>query len=494
MIKVNGNYSQSYTGINAQRTRRQAPSFQGSYTEQIANGLHHAKTIKFMKSLEWLKGEIGGILITALGTGLVAPIFIGFNPFVKPPKDATPEQKEENKNTKLYTAMRQPISAVLAIIFQASVQKYIDKGLDFVVNNPEISKFARANIDQQEINTKTYIQSKVKQEMAQNGKTKPSWFSSLFNKDAKEKREAYQTEFNSRVKEIQTEQLNKVARKFQESGKISIGERQLDFKSTAELVNKQIDSYISDAKSLRKTPEAIGRYLDRAEVLTANEDHLREIFDGITKDTPKEQVTSKVQDLLSKEKNDDVKKLLQEILDRPEDLRGSRINRTLARIDSIKNMCNGKFSRGKYRSAMLDRNKVLADRIVELTAAKIKDPKVADQNIIQTTIDKVVAQCHFKNENGIIQSVLHDTDTFDHNLKGLKNKVYDDITKGYKKLVEHNYKSWNQFTKIGVGVFITLPITCTALNWVYPRFMDIFFPKLSGKKEAQDAKKIGGNK
>ena len=48
-----------------------------------------------MKSLEWLKGEIGGILITAFGTGLVAPIFIGFNPFVKAPKNATPEEKKE---------------------------------------------------------------------------------------------------------------------------------------------------------------------------------------------------------------------------------------------------------------------------------------------------------------------------------------------------------------------------------------------------------------
>ncbi|MBQ3819601.1 hypothetical protein II810_04055, partial [bacterium] len=62
----------------------------------------------------------------------------------------------------------------------------------------------------------------------------------------------------------------------------------------------------------------------------------------------------------------------------------------------------------------------------------------------------------------------------------------------------NHYKSWNQFTKIGVGVLITLPITCTALNWVYPRFMELFFPKLAGVKKAQSPQqqeqKVGGGK
>ena len=490
IVRSINSYSQNRTGIKPS-AKKASPNFTGSYTEKITNGLHHAKAIKRMKSLEWLKGEIGGILITALGTGLVAPIFIGFNPFVKAPKNATPEQKEENKNTKLYTAMRQPISAVLAILFQASVQKYIDKGLDFVFNNPEISKHTRLNLDQQEINTKTYIQANIKKEMAAEGKKKPSWISALFSSDAKKKRQAYTEDFDARVKARQEAQVKEVARKFQADGKIHIGERVLDSKTTAELVNKQIDEYIKDAKALQKSPEAIAKHLDRAQILMDNETHLQQIFSGIQK----EQVTSKVQELLNKETNADVKMLLQEILDRPEDLRYSRVQRTLARINSIKEMCNGTFSRASYRQALLDRNKVLADRIVELTAAKISDPKTADTNAIKAAIEKVAKQCNFDDTDGIIKSVLRDTDTFDHNLVNITKKIYHDISKGYKKLVENNYKSWNQFTKIGVGVLITLPITCTALNWVYPRFMDIFFPKLSGKKtDNQPNNKIGGNK
>ena len=463
------NYQQNQTAQAAQ------PQFKGglSYSERIAESLPHAKTIKAMKSLEWLKGEIGGILITAFGTGLVAPIFIGFNPFVKAPKNATPEQKKENENTKLYTAMRQPISAALAIVFQASVQKYIDKGLDKVFNNPKISKYARTNLDQQELNTKTYIQSKVKKAMKKDGETKPSLI-------------------NAKVENIQNEQIDNIARKFQETGKINIGERYLGWQSTSKLVNDQIDSYIQDARALQKTPEKIAKYINRAELLTKNEAGIRNVFGQISE----QNVTSDVQKLLAKESNPDIKTLLQEILNKPEDLRYSRVQRTLQRIDCIKTMCGGNFTRDKYKNALVERNGILADRIVELTGAKL-DTKTADQKAVKEAIEKIAQQCSFKDVEGSIQrSVLCDTDTFGKDLSKITKKVYKDITKGYKKLVENNYKSWNQFTKIGVGVFITLPITCTALNWVYPRFMDIFFPSLSGadEKKPEQAQKIGGNK
>ena len=490
------NYTANWRANYQQNQKAQAaqPQFKGglSYSERIAESLPHAKTIKAMKSLEWLKGEIGGILITALGTGLVAPIFIGFNPFVKAPKNATPEQKKENENTKLYTAMRQPISAALAIVFQASVQKYIDKGLDKVFNNPNISKYARTNLDQQELNTKTYIQSKVKKAMKKDGETKPSLIKSLFSKEAKAQRKAYVENFNAKVANIQNEQIDNIARKFQETGKINIGERYLGWQSTSKLVNDQIDSYIQDARALQKTPEKIAKYINRAELLTKNEAGIRNVFGQISE----QNVTGDVQKLLAKESNPDIKTLLQEILNKPEDLRYSRVQRTLQRIDCIKTMCGGEFTRDKYKNALVERNGILADRIVELTGAKL-DTKTADQKAVKEAIEKIAQQCSFKDVEGSIQrSVLCDTDTFGKDLSKITKKVYKDITKGYKKLVENNYKSWNQFTKIGVGVFITLPITCTALNWVYPRFMDIFFPSLSGadEKKPEQAQKIGGNK
>ena len=82
-----------------------------------------------------------------------------------------------------------------------------------------------------------------------------------------------------------------------------------------------------------------------------------------------------------------------------------------------------------------------------------------------------------------MKSILHDTDTFDFNKESLSKKIHKDITKQYKNLLKNKYKGVNKLIKIAVGVCITLPITCNALNWVYPRFMRIAFPGLAGVKD-----------
>ncbi len=44
-----------------------------------------------------------------------------------------------------------------------------------------------------------------------------------------------------------------------------------------------------------------------------------------------------------------------------------------------------------------------------------------------------------------------------------------------------------------VGVFVSLailPFTCKLLNWIYPRFMDVFFPNLSSKKHDNESSKL----
>ncbi len=481
-------------------SRCQQPSFTGgaSYTKEITDGLYHAKTIRRMESLKWLKGEIGGILITALGTGMVAPIFIGFNPFVKPPKNATPEQKEETQNTKLYTAMRQPISAVLAILFQASVQKYIDKGLDKVFNDPEIAKYARVNLDQSRLNTESRIKDTIDKEMKQEGKKKPSAIRALFSKKAEQERNAYKDDFNARVKARKESQLDKIASEFEITGKITPGKNSMPDSKIAELVNNQIDEYIRGARKLQKSAEGmIPRYLDRADIIIKNKETLNRILNPIIN---KGSVTVEELDTLIAQNKDNsgVKLLLEEIKNKPEDLRMHRIKRTIDRIGLIENLCDGNYERDIYRQKLIERNNVLEDIISQLSEQKIKDPKAADANSIKDAIDKIAKICNFEKRPDAEKEILRNTDMFGNKFETIKSKIFKDVTTRYKKLVERNYTSWNQFTKIGVGVLITLPITCTALNWVYPRFMEIFFPKLAGVKKAQQAQKeqaqVGGDK
>jgi len=513
VVNQNTQVRHNLCNFNTQKAKS-VPHFTGmSQVERdMMNMLHHKKTIEIMKSFEWLKGEIGGILLTALGTGAVAPIFIGFNPFVHAPKNATPKEKEDVKNTKQYTAMRQPVSAALAILFQAGVQKYIDMGLDAIFNNSKHSKKARLNLDQQVVNTDSYIKGNVRKAMKEDGFSKPSLIKSWFNKEAAEQREVYAEEFDNRVDKIKAEQIQKVADGLEKDNVIHIGERNLEHKTTAKLINKQIDSYIQDARALKKREEdQITFYKGRAQTLIENEDYLRKIFKDIpveevrkTMDETKlkelyKQVGDSVQLLHDKETNPKIKTILAEILSKPEDLRANRIERTLQRIDSIKRICEpyGGFSSKNYERALLDRNDVLSERIIELTEAQIKEPKIADEKTIEKAIKKIKKACTFKKGDPILEPLLENTDTFDSKAEKISAKIYKDIAKAYKKLVDHNYKSWNQISKIGVGVFITLPITCTALNWVYPRFMELFFPKLAGVKKDKAPEQVelqGGDK
>ena len=65
---------------------------------------------KIMNKLAKNMGEVQNIIFNSLGTGLVAPIFIKWNPLSKTDED-----------TRTYSAWRQPISAVLAVVTQAGI-------------------------------------------------------------------------------------------------------------------------------------------------------------------------------------------------------------------------------------------------------------------------------------------------------------------------------------------------------------------------------------
>jgi len=489
-MKIN-NVQQNY--LQYQRTKKPAntaPKFTGAekLSKSITELLPGKKALAIMKRMEWLKGEIGGILITAVGTGAVAPIFIGTNPFVKAPKGASEEEKREVKNTKWYTAMRQPISAALAILFQVSALKPIDKFLDKKFNIAENSQYIKnLHMDQSLINGKSYRKTIVKQVYKDKGIKKPSLFRILTDGYSKtmEARRAYNERFDAKVDEISDNQVKAVAEDFYKTGEIRVGNRKMDNPTLAELVNKNIDDYIDDAQKLKINNDGLAYYSDRARTLIENEDHLRKIF----KDVPKTdaEIETFVNELISKEEIAEVKELLKEILDRPAEIRGSRIDRTLKRIDKIKALCGGTYTFDKYLEAMSRRNAELDKVITRLSLNKIKDTSQATKDTIVQTIDNIAEICNFKNKK-LLGSIVQNTSSFALEKEKLIPKIYKDVTKSYKKLLEKTYKAFNQSSKIAIGVFITLPITCTALNWVYPRFMEIFCPKLAG------VKKDGGDK
>lgn len=487
----NSNYAMPRTQKRVQQQRIAQPQFTGNVgklatdadvTKYIMELLPGKKGIAVMEKFKVLKGELGGILITAFGTGLVAPIFIGLNPFVKAKPDATEEEKQEVRNTKAYTAMRQPISAVLAALFQAGALNPIDKYLEKITNESDHAKKFFEILDQSALQKKSYLERIVAKELKA-GETKyPD-------------KKAFKKAVAEEVEKRQTNQANALMDHLAKTGQIRIGkERVLDNQTTAGILNHTIDSYIDSAENLKIGDKGIKFYEKRAGVLLRNEAELNEIFSAekLPSDTKElEQYLKTTRETSSKE----VQELIEEILSHHPNVRESRCQRTLERIEKIKQACGGEYSAEKYTQSMHQRNSEITQLIESLKESKIPEGELGSvtEATIKERLTEVAKKCHYDSENRQLHKILDGSGTFQTNLEKLQLKIRKDIIDGYKAVVENKFKGFSQISKVAIGVFITLPITCTVLNWVYPRFMDLVFPNLAGKKEQTEEQK-GGNK
>lgn len=484
--KINQNYANwGYKNIAVRQNVRQGqPQFTGTpalIKTRVEDLLPNKAFIKFMEKFKVLKGELGGILITAAGTGLVAPIFIAYNPFVKAKKDATPEEKQEIENTKKYTAMRQPISAVLAALFQAGALGPIDKFLEKMSNDPEFSKNFWLTLDQSALQKKTYLERQIKKEMKNEATTYGS-------------RKEFKAELDRRVKAKEAEQISDLAKVLEKHGEIRIGDRAVDKKTIADVINKQIDAYIDDANKMRISKGGYEFYVNRATALVKHQHIFKDMLNPENLPKGDKALENYLLNAKNNASDKEVKDIIQEILEHPANVRESRCKRTLERINTILKTCENDYTPGKYYESLLERDNQLKAKIESLEASKIKNFEMLNPEKVNQILEEITQKCHYDIHDLKLHKLLDGSGTFQTNFKDLKTKIYEDIIKGYKGLVENKFKGFTQMSKVAIGVCITLPITCTMLNWVYPRFMDLVFPDLAGTKKNKGVEKNGGEK
>ncbi len=564
------------------------------------------KKLDYFEKMNFLKGEAGTVIVTAIGTGCVAPIMIAFNPFAKAKPNATEKEKEENENMKKYTALRQPISALLSIAIQLSVLKPIDKMLESYVNKPSRSRWMFKNIDMATLPQDSYIgkhllteedkvnyvikellededtEKYIKANTAGKSEAEIDKFKNDFNakSEAERNKEVAKWKINSEnlEKEWKKDKYKKVAKwkssnvYQKEVARLMLADKEnrlmvnpgsvkpedtteylktltadkpdaektkienefnaksnelqqkeiIDWKiktgkvkdlifADKEVMNGVADDLLDEyleivngdseegVKGLKYNERGRSFYKERAKILTDNEKHLRAIFDEaiidekVNADKSGAKLIEYLEELKSKETNNDIKTLIQEIIDREDvNIMQSRCRRTLDRIQYVKDCCGGTYNMEKY-SEFIDGHERILDnlerKLQELKSDKNKDiPTVINkmEEIFKEVIDQAASTKDKKGYDSILM-------TLNIGDKGkLKEKIAKDIVKKYKKFVEDSYKGMNTWTKMLVGIFITIPLTCTALNWVYPRIMDKLFPELAGKKKAKDAKKAQG--
>ena len=224
-------------------------------------------------------------------------------------------------------------------------------------------------------------------------------------------------------------------------------------------------------------------------------DALRKISDGSKEVDPKA-LRQYLTEQRKSASSEAVDRIIRKILRNCDSVIESNCTETLNRIDKIHNIMGGKdkpFSMDKYHKYLSEQNEILRSKVKELEALKFTDVTKVTAKDIQETISKLVDACKFEGktpeEHEKLKLIYKDNGAFLSNRNKLVNKVYNDVVSCYKELVGHRFGLFKQLSKVCVGVFVTLPITCTALNWIYPRFMELFFPNLAGiKKDEAHAK------
>lgn len=472
------------------------------------------KAFKTIDSVsDFIEGEMGGIVVTAVGTGLVAPFPIAFNPFTKAAPNATKEEKEEVRKTKAYSAWRQPISAVLALFIQAGVQKPIDKLLQNLTNDAENAKAFRGWVlNQTSLNDGKYLERQVEKDILKymseaNLKLEDG---NIVNAKGEilgaiaDKKAAVKVVKNA----VAEQQLKNIADSLAKDGKIMMGGFEIKNSAVAGVVNDTINKYVKRLARLKK--DKLDYYVDKAKILDANEKEFVELLgEDALKDLPRfkkvvdaqeiEKIDYKalkqyLEEALDRASNDDVKNEIKRILAKPDAVRETSCNSTIWRIGEIRRVCGGTFNADTYSTYMKDQNKALQDRINALNDLKFKNLKTVTPEQIKERIAKFADQFLYKDSDDALKKIFNRSSLFSTDPDELAKKVFRDAAETYKEFAGNKFKLFKQMTKILVGVSITLPITCTALNWVYPRFMNIFLPGLAGVKKEADAKKEGGVK
>lgn len=442
---------------------------------------YESSLIKFKEC----QGETFNNLVTAAGTAFVAPIFIIHNPLAK-----------EDKETKQYTAARQPISAIITLAAQVPIMGLYDSAIDYAATKYHFDK-----CDLSAAPPKSYVKHGLKQkyrdylyecaikgEKPINKKKKMQEFyldmkDNAFYNELKRLREGAR---NGNVPDY-------LAGSMTQDGYVKL-ENMISPNDVNEAKKQLIEKYFSEkhginiAKDLgldEKTKIDSLESLDKTKIKNALKDkgikvtkemkkELKAIFKaeadglarqnvveflntsakvktyaaGLYREAKEELAEYQRQLLIKKTPNDEIQKLMQ------------------AKNDEL-------FKKLHEHALKLKNNAPISvpQGSMELNAKEAETLfKKIDLKLTKgTAADKLIR--HLKTSEGT---------TFEELLKSVQIKKWltARINISQKTLSEFKQKSG-----LVVGLAI-LPFTCGLLNWAYPRIMEEWFPHLTHAKKA----------
>ncbi len=386
------------------------------YGKEIAK---HSKP--FANLLSKLKdGEVMNILTTAFGTAVVAPIFIAFNPISK-----------KDKETKMYSALRQPISAVIAVAAQLGVVKTFNNYLDKAASTGVVEKMNLADQPQA-----SYLKKLILMENP-----------NISKKDL--------------AAEIKRRQGEAMAEAIKRNTDVLAG------KSTDEILTTEL---LSVKDVTKKKEELIKAFKEKIKAGTATMS-LKEYKKTLTPD------------FVMAEKLKDIKAGIESVATKSAEKISFEIGKKATQdafsvklLEAITGTKSGEKLAEIFKKVSKARN-VLSNNKTFMQEIERMAKESGDTELIKI-VEKMVKEA---NEVGGEAAKKAFSEVLENSKKS------ETIAQYTKQTIAKAGDMLGSMKKYGgiVLSLLTLPLTCGILNWSYPRIVEKFFPNLAKAKSSK---------
>lgn len=504
-MKVQGNYNQ----YSAARAKQQAF---GNYVNARRIGRSVGSMmdgkIKLLYSLGKNNGENLNNTVTAVGTAAVAPIFIRYNPL-----------SDEDPKVKSYSALRQPLSAVLALGVQLPVMTAYNKLLDMWATSGKIRRFD-LSAKPPESTLKNLANAKYNQEMRTlkaQGLTEAQMDERFFK--GRTKAEVIEDFVNQSRDDIFYAKRDRIREQAAKGEAITVAPLK---NANGKIVDYFHPTKLSELDKIQFVkPDELDKarksvYADVLKAFDVDPDN-KKLFDiKIDWEDPnpmekynkmkkgeipvpedlKEYKKSKVYSAVKKagHKKSEFLKNLEETarataIQKSEQAIAEEVKLKLETSRAF-NELNKDYTEAKTRiyndrSIPLNKKEVeLAKEETKLVNAKIKEFEQRAENadnVVKKTLNNAISKLKDKK----VSDIKYHGDTYKDVEISVRAKKW---LKAEINRREGVFKNFKKLSGLVFGLAI-LPFTCGLLNWAYPRFMEKFFPELcEAKKQAKAAK------
>ena len=445
-----------------------APSFKAfAYTPRAYKEGRDAVQAIFKNSKGWqstllklyqARGEHLNNLITAFGTACVAPFFIRYNPVSR-----------EDKDSKAYSAWRQPISAVITLAGQLTVINAYNKMLnrhaatagvvdiDLSAKPPESVLKKQAKLDY-----KKYCIDCL--EKGVEHKPRKEWISNriielqdeAFYAKLREMRSNPNIEV-SYEKIIRPKELSKEKDKILKTVLIDNGINQQDAESF-----KDYADFVKRGKNLCKTKNLNFDIICDSVSFKAHDNVIQRIIDSVESETKVKHAVSEVHSEMLKQLAESKVKIMKNV--------------TTQNLSSEPILTEINRQIEEASKSIFDETLKRLKNEIDIIAEKADSAKTEAELIKEHVYQKLLKQ-------GSICNVKNHGVTYDEVKRSVMLKK---MLSTHINFAEVNLKNFKDKSGMLVALAV-LPITCTILNWAYPKIMKKCFPRLSGIKEAKKA-------